>query len=115
MDNFSPAAQPTEAKACPGRWTFVAFDAARRPGVFILCRTRTTSMERFAKSATPDSGGLHGDDLPMTSRCFAQSSFADAFVKAYSTAGGFFEALRKTVVPPFSGSSDDMLARKQIS
>ena len=31
----------------------------------------------------------------MSRRCFAQSSFADAFVKAYSKAGGFLEDLQQ--------------------
>jgi hypothetical protein len=33
----------------------------------------------------------------MTRRCFAQSSLADAFVRAYSTPGGFLEDLLKTI------------------
>jgi hypothetical protein len=40
---------------------------------------------------------LHGDDSPMTSRCFAQTSFADAFVKDYSKAGGFLEDLQQSI------------------
>ena len=34
---------------------------------------------------------------PMSRRCFAQPSFADAFVKAYSKGGGFLEDLTKTI------------------
>ena len=33
----------------------------------------------------------------MSRRCFAQPSLADAFVKAYSRAGGFLEELTKTI------------------
>ena len=33
----------------------------------------------------------------MSRRCFAQPSLADAFVKAYSRAGGFLEDLMKTI------------------
>jgi transposase, IS5 family len=33
----------------------------------------------------------------MSRRCFTQPSLADAFVKAYSKAGGFLEDLQKTV------------------
>jgi hypothetical protein len=33
----------------------------------------------------------------MSRRCFDQPSLADAFVKAYSKAGGFLEDLLKTI------------------
>ncbi len=36
----------------------------------------------------------------MTRRCFDQTSFADAFVQAYSKGGGFLEALMKTIEWP---------------
>ena len=33
----------------------------------------------------------------MPRRCFNQASLADAFVKAYSRAGGFLEEITKTL------------------
>jgi len=40
--------------------------------------------------------GLRGGDSPMSRRCLAQPSLADAFVKAYSKGSGFLEDLLKT-------------------
>ena len=81
-----------------GPATFSAASGAFTLDSFYLTAAWNNNLGALCKSRQPMIlYGLHGDDSLMSRRCFAQSSFADAFVKAYSKAGGFLEDLQQTI------------------